>query len=240
MRIIRLASKPATFPGELVSLKFYVTNDRTFECMYVPIRFAWLDCGDNGISSVGGDTLWISDQVFDFENTNPMTDPDYNITGLDCAFPFHYGGYCDPACLIGMKVVSRFRSLCSGTVVLTLLAPNDIDARGDINLNGIANEIADAVMYTNYFLYGMSALPVLGREGAIAASDVNNDGRTLTVGDLVYLLRVIVGDALPYPKLAPFASNATVNFANGSVSTESGSEIGASMRRLRLTVLTTL
>jgi len=96
-------------------------------------------------------------------------------------------------------------------------------------LNGIRNEIADAVLFTNYFLYGVSALdpnPTY-RAGQIAASDVNADGNPLTVGDLVYLLRVIVGDALPYPKLAPFANTVNVTMVDGVISTEASTEIGA-------------
>jgi len=105
---------------------------------------------------------------------------------------------------------------------------DSIDARGDINLNGVANEIADAVLFTNYFLKGINAFDPnpQRRQGMIAATDVNADGHALTVGDLVYLLRIIVGDALPFPKLSPFAGAATVNFANGSVSTASAGEIG--------------
>jgi hypothetical protein len=96
-------------------------------------------------------------------------------------------------------------------------------------LNGVANEIGDAVLFTNFFLKGISVFDPnpQKRQAQVAATDVNNDGHVLTVGDLVYLLRIVVGDALPYAKLSPFASAATVNFANGSVSTESGSEIGA-------------
>jgi len=88
--------------GELAVLKFYVTNDRNFNCQYVPIRFAWVDCGDNGISSVTGDTLFISDRVFDFQNTNPLTDPSWDLTGLDCGYPFRYGGAC-PECNVSQK-----------------------------------------------------------------------------------------------------------------------------------------
>ena len=68
-------------------------------------------------------------------------------------------------------------------------------------MNGLENEIADAVMYTEYFIKGLS---VFGdyEQGAIAASDVNADGITLSVADLVYLIRVIIGDASPYNKVA--------------------------------------
>ncbi len=212
--------------GELVSLRFFVTDDRTFECQYIPIRFAWIDCGDNGISNVGGDTLWISSKVFDFENTNPPIDPDYEITDMSCYFAIAYGGAC-AACDVSQKYEPlRYIYFWNGGI--DIVCADSIDARGDLNLNGVPNEIADAVLFTNYFLYGLSALesnPQF-RQAQIAASDVNADGHTLTVGDLVYLMRIIVGDALPFPKLAPFANTATVTF-DGTLSTNSSVEIGA-------------
>jgi hypothetical protein len=83
-----------------------------------------------------------------------------------------------------------------------IVCSDSIDARGDINVNGLSNEIADAVMFTNYFISGLSAFA--GHvEASIAASDVNADGITLSVADLVYLVRVIQGDANPYPKVDP-------------------------------------
>jgi hypothetical protein len=45
---------------------------------------------------------------------------------------------------------------------------------------------------------------------------VNADGVALSVADLVYLVRVITGDALPLEKLSPYST--TVDFrSNGSV-----------------------
>ncbi len=70
-------------PYEVAELKFLVTDDRTFECTYVPIRFFWMDCGDNTISSKSGDTLFVSDHVYDFEGTE-VTDPTYG-------FPTYFG-----------------------------------------------------------------------------------------------------------------------------------------------------
>lgn len=69
--------------------------------------------------------------------------------------------------------------------------------RGDLNCNGAPNEMADLVMYGNYFIAGQRAF--LNVNCAVAASDINADGVSLDVADLVYLVRVIVGDALPYP-----------------------------------------
>ena len=185
----------------LVNLKFLVTNDRTFECMYVPIRFYWMDCGDNAISSVGGDTLFISKAVYMYTGG-----PVFNPGDMD-DLPGIYGA--PDICMIGDKVEPiRFIYFTHGGV--DIICGEDIDARGDINANGVDNEIADAVMLTNYFITGLAAFGD-HVEASIAASDVNADGTTLSVADLVYLIRVIIGDANPYPKPLPGAvSNISV------------------------------
>ncbi|MBU0983925.1 MAG: T9SS type A sorting domain-containing protein, partial [candidate division Zixibacteria bacterium] len=96
-----------------------------------------------------------------------------------------------------------------------IICADSIDARGDINLNGLPYEIADAVMFTAYFIKGLGAFEYI--EGSIAASDVTADGIPLTVGDLVYLIRVIVGDAAPYPKVNPMYAEFTIS--NGVINT---------------------
>jgi hypothetical protein len=203
-------------PVQLVELTFYVTNDRTYECMYAPIRFFWDDCGDNTISNIMGDTLWLSRYVYTFEGVE--------ITGT-----LHYGGHwwlgdCqnpDPEKPNGIPFIDFKHG------GLDIICADSIDARGDINLNNIDNEIADAVLFTNYFIYGLGVFDI-NPQGQIAATDVNNDGRVLTVGDLVYLVRIITGDALPFPKLSPFANDVNVSFGD-VVSTKSTVDIGAAL-----------
>jgi hypothetical protein len=67
--------------------------------------------------------------------------------------------------------------------------------------------------------------------GSIAASDVNADGLTLTVSDLALLIRIIVGDADPMPKLNPYLEQATVQTLREPgairVTTETVGDIGA-------------
>jgi len=182
---------PDTDPHELAILNFFVSNDRTFECMYLPVRFFWMDCTDNTISSQYGDTLFLVDEVYDFEG---------NLITNYTEFP-NYTGAPDDPCLDGDKEVPlRAIDFMAGGV--DVVCSDSIDARGDINVNGLANEIADAVMLTNYFINGLSAFGD-HIEASIAASDVNADGLTLSVADLVYLVRVIQGDANPYPKVEP-------------------------------------
>jgi len=188
----------------LFTLDFFVTNDRNFQCMYVPIRFYWMDCGDNTVAyhpSTG--ELYeiitaISDHVFDYGV--PPTD----ITDHNSVFPTYHGA--NDGCL-GQppKSAVRFVNFYDGGI--DIACADSLDARGDINLNGIANEIGDAVIFTNYFTAGLAAFTI-NEEGQIAATEVNGDGIVLTVGDLVYLIRVIIGDAQPLPKVSPYSITA--------------------------------
>ena len=203
----------------LAVLNFFITNDRTFECMFAPVEWFWTDCGDNTISSKYGDSLWLEDRVFSYTLDE--------ITDHMVAFP-SYTGVMD-ACLVGDKEFplraidffnGGFKIICSG----------DIDARGDINCNGLMNEIADAVMFTNYFISGLAAFGD-HVEASIAASDVNADGNALSVADLVYLVRVIQGDALPYPKLTHGASNIAITsqMKGDNLIVRSDAEAGAAL-----------
>jgi hypothetical protein len=214
--------------GPLASINFLVSNDRTLNCHYVPIEFYWYDCGDNALSSRLGDTLWVVRDVFDFEYNN--------ITNHAFGFPSKYGA--PDTCLAGegpgKPVPIRCIDFVNGGI--DIICSDSIDARGDVNLNGIAYEVGDAVMFTNYFLSGLTAFgpgmtleEKTRQQGSVAATDVNADGITLTVADLVYLIRVIVGDALPTPKLRP-GDPALVEFTvNGKVLeiTETDDRVGA-------------
>jgi hypothetical protein len=204
----------------IVYLTFFVSGDRTLECMFVPVRWYWMDCGDNTISVPSGDTLAINRYIYDIGSCSYTEFQDYEF-GL----PGYYGAPDDP-CLEGDKVTPvRFIDFCNGGI--DIVCADSIDKRGDINVNGVANEIADAVMFTNYFISGLSAF---GNhvESSIASSDVNADGLALSVADLVYLVRVIIGDANPYPKPIP-ETPVTISARGGAVTYDSPVDIGAAL-----------
>ena len=214
------ANHPTCFtlapPAVLFSLDFLVSDDRTLECMYVPIRFFWTNCTDNSIAYHPGDDPLASIQgvsrfVIDFDLIGHIEDM---FTG----FPTYTGVQYE--CLVQddptKPVPMQFVDFLNGGV--DIVCADSIDARGDLNLNGNANEIADAVLFSNYFVKGIGVFNV-NYQGQVAASDVNADGLTLSVADLVYLIRVIVGDALPYPKLG--AEAASYAYENGVMSVDS-------------------
>lgn len=62
---------------------------------------------------------------------------------------------------------------------------------GDINLNNVAFEVGDAVYYSNFFM-NPETYPLTGQR--LQNSDVNQDGRTATIGDLVALIRILTGE----------------------------------------------
>jgi hypothetical protein len=218
----------------IATLTFLVSNDRTLECMYLPVRFYWMTCTDNTMSDLTGDTLYMARNIFNFDD-NPLEPTDAINYGLNVTEdgPFWPGWYgwaieCWPGQGPDIKQYPLvYLDFIDGGI--DVACADSIDARGDINLNGIPNEIADAVMFTNYFIMGVTAFGETA-EASIAASDVNSDGIALSVADLVYLIRVIVGDALPYPKPVPGSSFAvTTQVLNGqmSVNYNATSEVGA-------------
>ncbi len=206
-------------PFVLFTIDFLVTDNRLFECQFVPINFFWMNCGDNAISSITGDTLYIDRKIYDFTGNLVWDEEDDDLFPEDARIP-NVGApdYClnaDP------EKPSAWRLICFVNGGVDIICADSVDDRGDINLNGVPNEIADAVVFTNYFIYGFSAFHV-NTDGQIAATDVNADGLTLTVGDLVYLIRVVVGDAMPYPKLEPVAAAYTCEDGVVSVDAEMG------------------
>jgi hypothetical protein len=175
----------------LFGLSFQTSSDISYEDLFLPVKFFWLDCGDNSIafSDSSGDKLAVSDKVYD-----PILVED--ITDTAAAFPTDGGA---PEICIDIQNPDspvRLIDFFIGGVDVPSLTP--IEDRGDINLNGISYEAADYVLFSYYFLYGLSAFTV-NVDYQIAATDINDDGNFLTINDFVYLARVIEGNAPAYP-----------------------------------------
>ncbi|HXF48732.1 MAG TPA: T9SS type A sorting domain-containing protein [Verrucomicrobiae bacterium] len=180
--------------GEWLVLRFKVKNDCTLSGQILPVSWHWRSCYDNRLMDFPENRVWMVDSLINFVG---------NLLDLKAAFPLDISS-CDTLSFDDRKVrVERGITFVNGGIGI----PNPDGCnndRGDLNLNGIAYEIADYVLYQNYFLYGDSVLfsDSAARQAQIAASDVNGDAQPLRVADLVHIARVIMGDANPLPKPA--------------------------------------
>jgi hypothetical protein len=101
--------------------------------------------------------------------------------------------------------------------------------RGDINLNEVDYEIADAVLLTNALIYGESVF-VIDIELQLAASDVNLDGIPMTVEDQEFLIAVLTGRIDPDDPLGPTFQEhliVTENTQSISITSTAEGEVGA-------------
>ena len=191
----------------LFTLDFFVLNDYTLAGEFLPVSFFWKDCSDNAIRCKGASgnpfgtrsQVALSNRVFNAESR--YDNIYYEITDKNCGFPTLNGTQeeCYDRVNSSRLDYVPYTDFYNGGMKIIGC---EMDDRGDVNLNGIAYEVADAWLFTQYFIYGLEAFTI-HVEGQTAATDINNDGVSLTVEDLVFLIRVIVGDVLPYSDNVP-------------------------------------
>ncbi len=172
-------------------LYFSATTDPDYECLNSLLGFHWLDCADNALASVTGDSLFVEKSVWNPIEQWFYSDPDTLNSPLGL-----------PDSCVNLEPLTILRTVDFVSSSIEFACNDTIDPRGDINLNGIANEVADWVLFQNYFLFGFDAWnpdPQF-RQAQIAASDINADGIPLSIRDLAYIYRIVIGDALPFPK----------------------------------------
>lgn len=161
--------------GCIVELTYYTGTDCYLNGSCFHIDFHSATCGDNVVSSATGDTI--------FTPLSGVTiGPDYDHDSCQ-------------AILSDKQTAEPAIAFTNGALCIS----DPPDDRGDLNLNCIENEIGDAVLYSNYFIYGDSVWDPTWYEVQIYGSDINNDGRTLTIADLVYMIWLIGGHSYYYP-----------------------------------------
>jgi hypothetical protein len=238
--------------GLIANLKFRTTNDRSLACQSAWLMFTWDDCGDNTASSRDGNELYIiadpanGPWVGGIAGEVPGGGIINSSCGITAQLATFQGGTSGPAdfpCIFSdPNKPDPIECLYFVNGKVKIKCPGDIDDRGDMNLNGLTYEIADAVLYSNYFIQGPSVFaPGVQREAQVAASDINADGVPLTVADLVYLIRVITGDADPIaedllgggPKVAAVVGKLDVTAAHQgavtTIQTSSDLDVGAGL-----------
>ena len=213
--------------GEFIYVEFQVANDQNLGDLFIPINFVWYNCGDNAVSDISGALLFVDSRIYNSEGVLIWDELD-DVNFPEAARPAHVGAVDACVATGGKTEPVRCAEFYNGGI--KVVDPDEIDDRGDINLNTLPYEIADAVMFTNYFIKGLQAFTI-NQIAQIAATDVNADGITLSVSDLTYLIRVIIGDAEAIPKTNPYTDRAFVytGVQNDklTVSTETAGDLGA-------------
>ncbi|MGB2989686.1 MAG: HYR domain-containing protein, partial [Candidatus Zixiibacteriota bacterium] len=130
---------------ELVNLCFVVNNNENLRGLTIPVCFEWegtvedniliedWNCEENTFSSWSGDTLFTSDLLCQFR-ADLCDDPSDRIQPELC-FQHHI---CGDNC---------------GGIQVCPAGPGDCK-RGDVNMNTITYEVADAVLFASYFVQG--------------------------------------------------------------------------------------
>jgi hypothetical protein len=199
-------------PASLFTMDFFVSDNPLYECQFVPINFVWFDCSNNTITDKNGDSLFLSRYVRPYDNNNIADSTD--------SYPTFKGAQICAASNLPRRV--RYIDFFGGGV--DILCTDTVADRGDVNLNEIPNEIADLILFSNYFLYSLSVFSV-NESRQIGATDINVDGIFLGVADLIYLTGVVKGIYDPYPNPAishsPAIIEVTYTVANGQISIDS-------------------
>jgi len=195
------SSHPTCFPDRpsfyiaLAHLTFQVAASADY-VSFSPVSFYWKDCGDNVLTTIAGDTVFFAESVYNLFGEPPLPAP----TTLPS-----FDGTPESCISVPGKVALRSIDYLNGRVQIF---PQLIN-RGDLNLNGISNEVADLMIFWNYYYFGMSAFDPIRWRQQVAQTDINGDGVTLTFRDFVFLYRIVVGDTPPVPKSSAQSLSAT-------------------------------
>lgn len=185
------------------------------DCMWQPIRFYWRDCGDNVLYSRNNDTVFTASELFEYGYTDPVT---YTFPGF---------GVPDPPCPDppGQVAVNSLTLRNGGIDSYCLLYP----LKGDVNLNDLHYELSDLVLNVNYFIWGMIVF-VRDPGWQLDQCDVDYNGM-VTVSDLIFFIRIVLGDTAPILsplKVHPCATaSLTTSEGKRLLSLDAGSDVGA-------------
>ncbi len=199
----------------IATLKFRVSTERRFNCTFVPIHFAWLDCQDNVLSSLSSDT------------SNRVLDVMYWIGDDSVGHVVGAPGYSGPSDSCPASPLSRnnIHYMNGGVSIVCSDSIGNDPIYGDLDLNGRAYEIEDVILYTQYFIYGLDMFWDV--DSQTVASEANLDNEFLTTADVVYMVRILTCDAPVYSQLQHHSHTAVIDQQDGILTITSDVEVGA-------------
>ncbi len=188
-------------------MTFQVACDENIRGYDLNICFEFDDgiCTENTFSDVSGNMLYVSDnpEFFNYD------DCDTEFDGVNVVMnKMHFNLYAPPGTL------NPDGRACGGVLVRT----TGEKVRGDINLNLIAYDPADVILFSSYFIYGEKVF-IIDQPIQIANTDINADGFPLSLSDFIMMIRIVLGDATKIPKPTPGSDLATIYMIGDKVST---------------------
>ncbi|MCP4570154.1 MAG: HYR domain-containing protein, partial [FCB group bacterium] len=207
----------------LAVLTFQVSQYQALGCEFLPIYWNWYDCGDNAVSSVTGDTLFISDTVYESNGAD-----DFPV-GDNPTFPTPSGApdECLPSLrgidFYGGGIYALYRDLNKPQVV----CPENIEVNIDSNECGswvtFSVEVEDncpgAIHYCippsgSFFSAGTTPVVCIGRD---YSGNADTGSFNILVNDTIAPVLTVPGDTTvgSYPGLCGtaigFEASATDN-----------------------------
>jgi hypothetical protein len=183
-------------------LVFKVSESQAVQCKFLYFQFFWETCNDNTVTLVDYPTATagVSRTVYFYE--------EYRIedrTDNQQSLPTYTG--LPQSCLVSGTPANAARVCDFDYSGIDIRCYDLIGQIGDVNVNGVPFEVADYVQFTGFFFNG-TPFPEPFPDLRLKATDANQDGIPKQLEDLVYFLRVIVGDAEPLmsPQSPPLAS----------------------------------
>ena len=167
--------------GDLVYLTFNVYSESQY-CSKFPVRFLWTDCTSNVLWTANQEIAYVDYLVRDY----------YYKSTLATAGTLPSQAGLPDSCLNEISASAQpLREFEFISGILSGYTEPECYCTGDLNLNNMFNELEDAYIYWNYFVYG-PVIFIINMPKQIANSDVNNDGRVLTVTDAILQLNTII------------------------------------------------
>ncbi len=211
-------SQVGQLPVTLANLKFLVTNDRTYECQFVPLRFFWTDCTDNTFSNVIGTKLFISSKVQDYGNDTP-------IDNGSIGFPTYLGAQDDCETMTLKAEVVRSVAYQNGGIRIACADSIEVCPESCAPFSDLGrNYAAQAYLMMRHFIYGESHTGTNGE--CTCAWDIDGDGTAETLIDFQMLVRTFLSasgachtTSEPHP--------GTYSYSAGILSVSADSGVGA-------------
>ncbi len=172
--------------ADFFTLKFSISENIDSTCAFVPVEFIWYDCGDNAISFNDPEgpqfnqKLAAAKGVYSSSQLIQPTDTFPSLSGpADTCYKDSNSNY---------PLLPLINFYNGGVYIKCDESQFSV---GDIDLDGFPYSVHDVALFASFFYRGVSAFKINPNK-QIAATDINKDGQSLKLEDLIQFARIRV------------------------------------------------